>query len=237
MTKFWRTAFFFLFGMISAIGLAPPSMATSVQPLSSIEQACTEAARQYTSGLGYNKVNVAIRPLDEHLQLPNCDHPLETSIPPGTTSLGNMNIGVRCRSPEPWTIYVRAQVTGEVDIPVLARTLARNTVITAEDLVITGLPLDTQNGILYDPAQIVGMELTRQLNAGSPIKANYLRAPKVVKRGQLVVLVAGSGGLNVSMQGKANGDAAVGERVRVTNTSSGQQLEGIVNQDGSVSIP
>jgi flagella basal body P-ring formation protein FlgA len=115
--------------------------------------------------------------------------------------------------------------------------LARNSIITRDDLVMTSQPLGSQNGILYDPEQIVGMELTRQLNAGSPIKANYLRPPKVVKRGQQVVLVAGSGGLNVRMKGKANGDAAVGERVRVTNTSSGQQLEGIVNQDGSISIP
>jgi len=234
MTKFWQATFFFLF---CTTGLAQPSEVTSIQPLTSIEQACKDAARQYTSGLGYNKVNVSIRPLDEHLQLPNCSHPLETFIPPGTPSLGNINIGVRCKSPEPWTIYVRSQVSGEVDIPILSRTLARNSIITRDDLVMTSQPLGSQNGILYEPEQIVGMELTRQLNAGSPIKANHLRPPKVVKRGQQVVLVAGSGGLNVRMKGKANGDAAVGERVRVTNTSSGQQLEGIVNQDGSISIP
>jgi flagella basal body P-ring formation protein FlgA len=85
--------------------------------------------------------------------------------------------------------------------------------------------------------QIIGMELTRSLDAGSTIGVNQLRPPKVIKRGQQVTLVAGAGNLQVRMQGKALGDATAGERVRVTNLSSNQQVEGIANSDGTVSVP
>lgn len=52
-----------------------------------------------------------------------------------------------------------------------------------------------------------------------------------------MLLVSGNGGLKVRMQGKALKDAAVGERVKVTNLSSGQKIEGIANADGTVSVP
>jgi flagella basal body P-ring formation protein FlgA len=95
----------------------------------------------------------------------------------------------------------------------------------------------SMQGVITDPDQIIGMELTRALNAGSPIKPNQLRAPKIITRGQQVILVSGTNGLEVRMQGKALKDAVAGERIKVTNLSSGQQIEGIANTDGTVSVP
>lgn len=99
------------------------------------------------------------------------------------------------------------------------------------------MPVDSVvDGIIFDPAQIVGKELARSLNAGSTFKLSQLRAPKVIKRGQVVTLKAGAGGLEVQIQGKALGDAAEGERVLVSNLSSGRQVEGTANADGSVTV-
>ena len=92
-------------------------------------------------------------------------------------------------------------------------------------------------GIIYDPNQIIGMELTRSLNAGSSLKLNQLRQPKVILRGQQVILVTRINGLQVTMQGKATKDAVAGERVVVTNSGSGTNVEGIAQADGSVEIP
>ena len=71
---------------------------------------------------------------------------------------------------------------------------------------------------------------------GSPVRVNQLRRPKVVKRGNLVTLLSGGAGLEVRMQGKAQGDAAVGDHLKVKNLSSGQLVEGIVNSDGTVTV-
>lgn len=91
--------------------------------------------------------------------------------------------------------------------------------------------------MVFDPQQIIGMELTRPLNAGSTIRISHLRPPKVIKRGQQVTLVTGLDGLEVRIQGKALRDAAAGERVAVTNLSSGKQIEGTAHSDGTVSVP
>ena len=52
-----------------------------------------------------------------------------------------------------------------------------------------------------------------------------------------MTLVAGTKGLEVRMQGKAMGNGAEGDRLLVTNLSSGRRIEGVVLADGSVRIP
>ena len=52
-----------------------------------------------------------------------------------------------------------------------------------------------------------------------------------------MTLLAGTDGLEVRMRGKAMGNAAAGERLQVTNISSGRRVEGVVLADGSVRIP
>lgn len=89
-------------------------------------------------------------------------------------------------------------------------------------------------GAIYDPNQIIGMELVRALDAGAQIKISQLRLPKVVLRGQQVTLIASFNGLDVRIQGKALKDAAAGDRVAVTNLSSGKRVEGIAHTDGTV---
>ena len=99
------------------------------------------------------------------------------------------------------------------------------------------MPVDSViDGIIFEPGQIVGMELARSLNAGSTLKVSQLRQPKVIKRGQLVTLKAGAGGLEVQIQGKALEDAVEGERVMVSNLSSGKKVEGTANSDGTVTV-
>ena len=75
------------------------------------------------------------------------------------------------------------------------------------------------------------------VESGSSIRIDQLRAPKVIKRGQQVTLLTGLNGLEVRIQGKALRDAAAGERVTVTNLSSGKQIEGTAHSDGTVSVP
>ena len=212
--------------------------AGAIQPLESITSAVIEAGKSKAQKQGYSNVKIEVRPLDNRLRLPLCNKPLTTFSPQGSQALGAISIGVRCTGEKPWTIYARANISAYKAIPVLSRPLQRHTLITKDDIEIINQPLDaTIQGIIDDPDRIIGMELTRALNAGSAIKPNQLRAPKVVTRGQQVILISGVKGLEVRMQGKALKDAAKGERVKVTNLSSGQQIEGIANSDGTVSVP
>ena len=187
---------------------------------------------------GYHEVRIVARPLDNRLRLPRCDQPL-TALPARSSAvLGPVSSGVKCNGSTPWTIYVRLDVTAVRSIPVLARALPRNAKVQAADLRVVKRPLDSvPDGVLFDAGNIVGMEMERALSEGSTIRASQLRPAKVVRRGDQVTLVSGAGGLKVSSQGKALGDAAPGERVSVENTITGVTVEGIAGTDGTISVP
>lgn len=238
MSIFWRRLLVGggLLGAICAGG--PAAAADAVQPADTIVAAAVAASEERALQQGYDNVAVEVRPLDDRLRLPLCDEPLESFSPQAGQVLGAASVGVRCRGPEPWTIYVRTSVSARQEIPVLARSLPRNAVVTREDLKMIDQPLESAaNGVILDPDRIVGMELTRALNAGSTIRLNQLRSPKIIKRGQQVTLTSGLNGLEVRIQGKALGDAAEGERVAVSNLSSGREVEGTAHSDGTVSVP
>ncbi len=238
MTIYWRWCFWIQLS-ISGLGLFIPYANADIdQPLDSIIATATAAGEARALEHGYDNVSVEVRPLDQRLRLPQCQEPLSSFIPQSNKVLGSISVGVGCTGAKPWTIYVRTHVSAQQAVPVLARPLARNTLITKADIKMVNQPIaSSSNGVIFDPLQIIGMELTRQLDAGSAIRVTHLRPPKVIKRGQHVTLVTGLAGLEVRIQGKALRDAAAGERVAVTNLSSGKQIEGIARSDGTVSVP
>jgi flagella basal body P-ring formation protein FlgA len=88
--------------------------------------------------------------------------------------------------------------------------------------------------IISEIDDIVGKEARRNLSPGNTLNYADLRSPELVRRGDLVTLVSTGSGLKVSMQGKAMANGAAGDRILVTNLSSGKRLEGVVAEDGSV---
>lgn len=207
------------------------------QPLDTIAAVVEAACREEARLRGFDEVTVTVRSLDNRLRLPLCEQPLRAFPVQAERVLGALSVGVRCGGQAPWTIYVRAQVEATRLVPVLARPLGSRSVITAADIELVNVSAGVAlNGVLLEPDQIIGMELIRPLEAGSPVKVSQLRAPKLVKRGNLVTILTGVSGLEVRMQGKALGDAAAGDLVQVTNLSSGQLVEGVVNADGTVTV-
>lgn len=207
------------------------------QSLDSIVATAAKASEERAKKEGYENVSVEVRPLDARLRLRQCHEALSTFAPQTGQVLGSVSMGIRCSDATPWTIYVRTRVTAAQNVPVLTKSLPRNAVITAADIKLVQRPLQSVgNGLVYDLSQIIGKELTRQLDAGSTIRISQLRAPNAIKRGQQVTLITGLNGLEVRNQGKALKDAVAGERVTVKNLSSGKQIEGIARSDGTVSV-
>jgi flagella basal body P-ring formation protein FlgA len=110
-------------------------------------------------------------------------------------------------------------------------------VISSADIELVNFPVTQMgSGFVENPDHVIGMELKRELSAGVPIRANFLAAPKIVKRGQRVLVVYGQGELQVTMAGVAMKDGASGDRIPVRNTSSSKEIDGIVNADGSIRL-
>ena len=77
-------------------------------------------------------------------------------------------------------------------------------------------------------------ELTRNIQAGEPLRPGDVRPALLVRRGQSVILtVSSSGGLQVTLRAEAQNDARMGEQVQLKNPESGRTLGGIVTGKGT----
>lgn len=239
MSIFRRATAFLLFAAMAMPALlGTAARAETLHPLEDVVAAATRAATDAAQAQGYSDLEITARPLDSRLRLQACAEPLETFSSPNASVLGPVSVGVRCAQPSAWTLYVRLDVSTRATLPVLTDNLPRGTVISERDLILVERTItNATDAVILDPQQAIGLELVRPASAGSTLRHSQLRPPQLIARGQTVTLIAGSEGLQVTMQGRAMANAAAGDRLLVTNLASGRRVEGIVSADGSVHIP
>jgi len=220
------------------LGLAAPlGAATPIHDHGEIIAEVEAAAMTAAEAEGFEGIEVRVQPLDKRLRPTQCDQPLTIVRPHSGRALGPVSYGVRCGGPAPWTLYLRAEVSASIELPLLRRALPRGALIGESDLQLTRRRITTRPaGLIEDPSMAIGMQLLRPLPAGSILRFGQVDHPEIVERGQTVTLIAGSPGVEVRMQGKAMAGGAAGDRLMVTNLSSGRRVEGVVLRDGSIRI-
>ena len=227
----------FAFGLL---GIIPTSLAAKQSAMALPHSALQGAARQHLRDLAGSypaKPKISVGRIDPRLRLSPCDEPLTTYLPPGSSSMGNLSVGVRCSSPKPWAIFVPVRVEVVSQVFVTRRALGRGISVTAEDIQLQERDLATLPlGYISDAKLLVGMQLKRNLPAGSVVSPSQVAAPRLIKRGDLITIIAQNHGVAVRVRGKALGDGAAGQKVRAKNLSSSRIIEGVVNGDGSIRV-
>ena len=110
-----------------------------------------------------------------------------------------------------------------------ARTLPAQSIITAEDLVISAQVIP---GSVSDADSIIGMETRVALYAGRPIRQGDVGFPAVVDRNQIIMLTYQRNGLAISTEGRALGRGGPGDLIRVMNLSSRATVTARIGADG-----
>lgn len=214
-----------------AAGVAP---AQEVQDLAAIQRAGETFVEAQTRSLP-GKVEIAVAPLDPRTRLACCER-LQPFLAPGVKLWGNANVGVRCVQPDPWTVFLPVTVKVFAEVVVLARPVARGHAFTAEDLRLQNLDLAQQPaGVFTDASQVLGKLSTGAFAAGTALRADQVRAPLAVNYGQPVRILFQGEGFRVSSEGRALGNAAVGESVQV-RAASGRMLRATVREPGVVEV-
>lgn len=197
-----------------------------------------EAARQLVAAdKADSGVQVEVGRLDPRLRLHRCDQAIEAFYPPGSRRHGNTTVGVRCNGSTPWSLYVPVRVLDMQTVIVAARNLPAGGLISDSDLSVEMRDVGRLQGDYFNNIdQLVGKQLAHSLSAGQVMAARHIRVPNAIKRGQRVTLLANQNGFEVRMTGTAMDDGGVGERIRVKNITSSRVIEGVVNDDGSISV-
>jgi flagella basal body P-ring formation protein FlgA len=120
-----------------------------------------------------------------------------------------------------------------VDVLTYARNLSAGDIVQPEDVVWAQVQSHQAQGSgPRDAEQVVGLSARRALRAGSPVAARDLSSPQVIARNDTVEVAFISGGVRLTVTGRATRNAAVGEPVTVLNLASGKTIEAVATGPG-----
>jgi flagella basal body P-ring formation protein FlgA len=121
------------------------------------------------------------------------------------------------------------------EVPVLAHRIGRGDVIRQGDVTLAKVAANLiGRDTLTDAKDFVGLEATRQLAAGAPLRAIDVRPQVLVAKNSLVTIVLRAGGMELTVQGKALEEGGRGDVVKVMNTKSKRVLEAQVDGPSTV---
>ncbi|MBI4292034.1 MAG: flagellar basal body P-ring formation protein FlgA [Betaproteobacteria bacterium] len=187
-----------------------------------VEDAALRFVQQQTAGLGA-RVEVSVDPQDMRQRQSDC-RSFEPFLPSGARLYGRVTVALRCAQGGGATLFVPVHVRVFAPALVASRPLAPGQVLSAADVRVQEMEV-TQPGILSDPAQVVGKNLSVGLNPGVPVRSEMLRLQQVVAQGDTVRVQAFGPGFAISAEGTASAHATDGQSVQV-RTASGRILTG-----------
>ena len=213
----------------------------SQQPTLQNHQAIVQVSRQFLDAnidsAQYSRVNIKMGRLDPRLRLTECEIPLTATLAAGSRFAGKTTVHISCNGSVPWTAYLSAQINLYANVIKTAQPLSIGHILQKSDLVKSEENLSQlKYGFFTDSQSLIGKQLKRRLPQNRVIKANYVKSATLVKRGELVSIIAQNSGYSVKMTGTAMMNGARGDRIRVKNLSSKRIIEGIVKESGVVSI-
>ena len=183
------------------------------------------------------RVEVAITPIDRRLRLKHCDTPPVFTWTSATNTMGNTSITAACEGTAPWKVLVRARIRVYQQIPVLVAPVNKGDVLLAEIVAPRLMDVSVlRRETIRTIDNVVGYQFKRQLAAGREISSSVLTAPKVISKGDLVLISASNQLLDVQMKGIALAGGTVGKKIKVRSNSSGRVIQTWIRGPGQVEV-
>lgn len=222
--------------LITVTASATTAGANTTQSLDEIRDTATAYVRTLLPPIR-GTYHVTPGALDSRLRLTRCTEPLEGFVSSSNISGPHTTVGVRCKSPSSWTVYIPVTIESEAPVLVLRHGAARGAQLSPADveLQVRRLP-GIGSRYVADLASLEGRRLKRSLPAGRPLTPDVLVQEVVVRRGQRVILLASTDNFQIRAQGTALSDGYPSQRIRVQNDTSYKIVEGIVESRDVVRV-
>lgn len=179
---------------------------------------------------------IIVHSIDRRLKLSKCDA-LSFNLASGSRLMGKTSVRIMCSSPKAWSFYAATTISRYDEVMVLNGSFSRGHILRENNIFRTRKDLSKLPfGYITNIHDVVGKQLKRHMQVGRVLTPSHLTNPIVIKRGELVALQRKTSGFMVSMKGSAMMDGAIGDRIRVKNSSSKRIIEGQIAKAGLVII-
>ncbi len=124
---------------------------------------------------------------------------------------------------------VSGRIVYQVTLAVPAHGMNIGDIFSPADITETKLPRErVAPDAITNPQLLVGKAARRILRSGETVRAGDIAEPVVVHKGDLVTIALNTAGMQLTAQGKAVEDGAMGNSIRITNTQSGRVIDAAV---------
>lgn len=166
-----------------------------------------------------------------------CQQPIDFSLNRSPLNQANLTALAACNDEKPWKLYISLTFNVFGEVVYAANTLPRGHTIQLTDLEIKEEIINKHYYASFSQkGDVAGMITKRSIRQGSSIQANLLQAPKLIKRGDDVVIVASTQSILIKMRGTAMEDGELGEQITVKNNQSSKVIKAKVAESGLVSV-
>lgn len=179
---------------------------------------------------------INITPLASRLNLQLCTQPLQL-FATKLMSAGRSTINVRCNDEKKWAIFVSVNIVPFDYVVILTQPLQKGETASDKHFALVRKDVSTLRGnYLTNTNFVVNKQVARTLPAGAIVLSKDFIEPKVIKRGDKVIISANTAGIGIKMNGIALTDGTRGERIRVKNQNSERVINATVIDTGQVSV-
>jgi flagella basal body P-ring formation protein FlgA len=134
-------------------------------------------------------------------------------------------------------VWATAMVEVLGQVVVTRKPLGRYKPITEDDIEVRTLDLaNLPANVLSDPAAAIGKRTKRAIGSQMPLRADHIELPPLVKRGDLVVIIAETESLKITTLGQVKKKGRLGELIPVVNLDSKKLLHARVMDANTVKV-
>lgn len=134
-------------------------------------------------------------------------------------------------------VSAMTQIEAYADVLVTTRDLKLGEKVSEADVKIENRLLQKSlANYLRNAANLRGVNLTKNLSAGSELTTDSIVAGAVIKTGDLVQIQAQSENLKILINGEARTNGKIGDRISVKNSQSGAILQAVVMDEKTVKV-
>ena len=225
--------FLYLFLVHSITGLASTQKYEDHQ---AIKKQVTSHIIQQASFLG-NDVTARVNNIDQRLRLKKCTAPLQIRTTGNELKPGRNTLNVSCLSDTPWRIFLTSHIEVFKDIYVAKKLLRKGAVVTSSDLTLKKTNITSlHKRYLSNKTGIINQSVKRTIAKGDLFTTNNLTDQLLIKKGDLINIIASNRGFVINMKGTALANGSEGQRITVKNSRTKRIVQGTVTDKATVRV-
>ncbi len=183
------------------------------------------------------EIEYQVSTLDPRLNLPACEQTPRVENK-GDLRSGRLTVRVFCDSDKSWNLYVPLVIKRMHPVVHMHSSLPRMAVIGRSDIELRKTNIDDLSyGFFTSIDDAAGMIARRTLNTGEPLSPSQVEPPKLVQKGDNVLIEASNTAISVKMPGMALADGRKGQQIPVKNMQSQRTIRAKVVESGRVMVP